>query len=103
MPSSQKLSPTEEIRSAEQLHGQIVSKAAQDAEFRAALLADPKGAITTEFEVHVPESYGITVHESKGTTLHLALPPNMSDLSEQELEKIAGGFQWTPGAPGSPT
>ena len=89
--SSEKSSYSDALQSAEQLHGLIVSKAAVDAEFRTALLADPKGAITTEFEVHVPESYEITVHESKGTTLHLALPPDMSDLSEQDLEAIAGG------------
>ena len=79
------------FESAEQLHSQIVSKAAVDSEFRAALLADPKSAITSEFEVHLPDSYEITVHESKGTELHLALPPDMSNLSDEDLEAIAGG------------
>ena len=91
MSSSQESSRTNSFQSAQQIHDAIVGKAAQDAEFRAALLADPKGTITTEFEVHLPESYEIMVHESKGTTLHLALPPDLNNLSEQDLDTIAGG------------
>ena len=91
MSSSEKSSLSDVFRSAEQLHSQIVGKAAVDSEFRAALLADPKSAITAEFEVHMPDSYEITVHESKGTSLHLALPPKMTELSERELEQIAAG------------
>ena len=99
MSSSEKSSNSDAFRSAEQLHDQIVSKAAHDEQFRAALLADPKEAIATEFEVQVPESYEITVHESKGTELHLALPPDMSNLSEQDLEAIAGGGHKYGGGP----
>ena len=101
MSSSENWSTTDLFRSAEQLHGQIVSKAAEDAEFRTALLSDPKGAISSEFEVYLPESFEITVHESKGTSLHLALPPVFNELSEQELGEIVGGVHpaGTGGAP----
>ena len=92
MSSSEKSSYSDALQSAEQLHSQVVSKAAENAEFRAALLADPKEAITTEFEVYLPESFEITVHESKGTSLHLALPPDMNNLSDQDLEAIVGGY-----------
>ena len=80
------------FQSAEQLYDHVLNKAASDAEFRTSLMADPKAAITREFDIHLPESYEITVHESKGTTLHLALPPDLSNLSEQDLEAIAGGY-----------
>ena len=91
MSLSENLSFTEAFQSAEKLHSQIIRKAAEDSEFRAALLADPKAAISANFEVYLPESFQITVHESKGTSLHLALPANVSDLSEKDLEEIAGG------------
>ena len=89
--SSPQNSPLKDaFRSAEQLQGQIFNKAAYDPKFRAALLANPKEAITTEFEVHLPESYEITIHESEGNSLHVAIPPNYSDLSDQDLEAISG-------------
>ena len=81
----------DEFKSAQEVHSHIIAKANEDAEFRSALLADPKAAIGKEFDVHLPDSCEISVHESKGTTLHLALPPTMGDLSEEELEELVGG------------
>ena len=91
MASSEKLSYSELLQSAEELHGRIASKAAEDVEFRSALLEDPKSVISSEFDVHLPDSFNITVHESKGTSLHLALPPAFDHLSEEDLEAITGG------------
>ena len=91
MASLEKSSYAESLQSAEELHGRIVSKAAEDAEFRSALLASPKSAISSEFDLNLPDSLDITVHESRGTTLHLALPPAFDDLSEEDLEAISGG------------
>ena len=83
------------FQSAEQLYDHVIAKAARDAEFRANLVTDPKATISAEFDVHLPESYKIMVHESKGTALHLALPPDMKALSdelgEDELNAIAAG------------
>ena len=77
--------------SVEQMQNAIIGKAIKDEEFRANLLADPKSAIYDELGINLPEAFDISVHESKGTSLHIALPPDVSDLSEGQLEAMAGG------------
>ena len=69
----------------------IVGKATGDADFRARLLGDPKGAIEQELGVTIPASMSIEVHEERGTTAHLVLPPD-SKLSEDDLQAVAGGL-----------
>ncbi len=71
----------------------IVGKAAEDAEFRARLLGDPKGAIGQELGVVIPASMSIEVHEEDGATAHLVLPPD-SKLNAGDLAQIAGGYSW---------
>ena len=68
----------------------IVGKATEDADFRARLLGDPKGAIGQELGVSIPASMSIKVHEDSGTTAHLVLPPD-SRLSEADLQMATGG------------
>ena len=71
----------------------VVGKATEDADFRAWLLSDPKGAISQELGVAIPVSMSIQVHEESGTTAHLVLPPS-SMLSEHDLQAItAGGYK----------
>ena len=76
-----------------EMRAKIVGKAAGDAEFRARLLGDPKGAIGQELGVTIPASLSIEVHEEDGTTAHLVLPP-ASKLSEGDLAQVAGGYSW---------
>ena len=82
-----------------------MGKATDDADFRARLLSDPKGALEQELSVTIPASLSVEVHEESGTTAHLVLPPD-SRLSESDLQAVAGGArprgqEWTP-APGNP-
>ena len=74
----------------------IIGKAAADAEFRARLLSDPKGAIEQTFGVAVPASMTIEVHEADASTAHLILPPS-GKLGAEELEMIAAGSGGGPG------
>ena len=78
-------------QTAEEVHRSVIERATQDAEFRAALMADPKSAIRKEFDIHLPDSFEITVHESTGTSLHLALPQASEYLDEDQLEAVTGG------------
>ena len=73
-----------------ELQAQVVSKAAQDADFRARLRTDPKGAIERELGVTVPAALSIEVHEESATTAHLVLPP-AANLSDSDLQVVAGG------------
>ena len=73
-----------------EMRDQILSKAAEDVEFRARLIADPKGAVAAEAGATLPEGFEVVVHEDSATTAHLVLPPAPS-LTEAELEAVAGG------------
>ena len=78
------------METVQEMHAKIVGKAAEDAEFRARLLSDPKGAIGEELGVTIPASMSIAVHENSAETVHLTLPPD-SRLSESDLEQASGG------------
>ena len=78
----------------DEMRTKIVDKAAGDAEFRARLLGDPKGALEQELGVAIPASMSIEVHEESGETAHLVLPPD-SKLGESDLRTVAGGYGFT--------
>ena len=79
------------MMTATELKTKILSKAAEDGEFRARLLTNPKAAISAETGVTVPEGFHVAVHEDSGTTAHLVLPPSPA-LTEADLKKVAGGY-----------
>ena len=80
------------MKSPNEMRMKVVGKAAEDAEFRALLLRDPKAAISEELGVTLPASFSIRVHEENDTTAHLVLPPG-SILNEGDLRAVAGGAQ----------
>ncbi|MCY4190670.1 MAG: NHLP leader peptide family RiPP precursor [Rhodospirillaceae bacterium] len=67
----------------------LLNRAAEDMDFRAQLVSDPKAAIREELDVDLAEDVKIHVHESDFNTVHLSLPP--SQLDEEQLEAIAAG------------
>ena len=81
------------METASEMRAKIVNKATEDADFRARLLSDPKGAIGQELGVAIPESMSIEVHEDGGETAHLVLPPD-SKLNEHDLGAVSGGYSW---------
>ena len=81
------------MTTATELKTHILTKAAEDGDFRTQLLADPKTAISAETGMTIPEGFDVAVHEDSATTAHLVLPPSPA-LTEAELEKVAGGNLW---------
>ncbi|MFT4306213.1 MAG: NHLP leader peptide family RiPP precursor [Microbacterium sp.] len=71
-------------------------KAATDAEFRKALLADPRATLVAE-GIEVPEDVEIRVVESTAEEVFIDLPP-LGDgaLGEEELDAVAGGWSLFP-------
>ena len=69
----------------------IVGKARADADFRARLLSDPKGAVAQGLGVAMPASLSVEVHEESATTVHLLLPA-AGGLTEGEVE--ATGYNY---------
>ena len=78
------------MKTMNEIRTHLVDKANEDADFRARLLSDPKGAVEEELSVSIPASLSIAVHEDDGTTAHLVLPPD-GRLSEADLQMAAGG------------
>ena len=78
------------MTTATDLKTRILSKAAEDSDFRARLIADPRAAISDEIGATIPDSFNVAVHEDSATTAHLVLPPSPA-LTEAELEMVAGG------------
>ncbi len=73
-----------------EMKAQITVKAAEDGDFRAKLIADPKSVISAEFDLQIPAGFDVVVHEDDSTTAHLVLPISDS-LTEEELAQVAGG------------
>ena len=79
------------MTTATEMRTQILSKADEDGDFRARLIDDPKGTISSEIGIDIPDGFNIVVHEDSSTTAHLVLPPS-SELTEDELETVTGGW-----------
>ena len=78
------------MKTATELRARILSRAGEDGDFRARLVADPKAAVADEVGVTVPEGFNVVVHEESATTAHLVLPPS-PELTEADLAMAAGG------------
>ncbi len=68
----------------------LLLKAANDGEFRARLLAQPRDAIEEEFGVTLAGGHEFHVHEETDAATHLVLPPK-SRFSEEEREAARTG------------
>lgn len=77
------------MQTAEDMQRKLLARAAEDMDFRAQLVSDPKAAIRAELDVDIPEEVSVHVHESDFNTMHLSLPPGQ--LDEEQLEAIAAG------------
>ena len=79
------------MQTPDEMRAKVADKAATDADFRARLVSDPKGAIGQELGVTLPAGLTVKVHEESAETAHLVLPPG-GTLSESDLQAISGGF-----------
>ncbi|MBN2509459.1 MAG: nitrile hydratase subunit alpha [Spirochaetales bacterium] len=61
------------------LEHRIIDLADKDPKFRSALLKDAKKAIEEKFDIRTPERLKIVVVEDTADTMHLVLPPVLSE------------------------
>ena len=87
------MSQFSEMKSGAEMRDHLLGKAADDAAFRARLVADPKALLTDEFGVELPDSFAISVHEDSSTHVNLVLPPT-DQLDPAALEEVSGGNCW---------
>ena len=79
------------MRSEAEVRAHISMKAAEDDDFRARLIADPRATVEAEAGIRFPDGYRIHVHEESATDAHVVLPPK-PELSREQLDRIAGGM-----------
>ena len=64
----------------------------KDEALKARFMADPK-AVLAEYDMPVPDGMDVKVVENADDCVHITMPaPPSGDLSDDELEKAAGGF-----------
>ena len=70
--------------------GKLVAKAWSDPLFKKRLLTDP-AAVLKENGIDVPPDVVVRVVEDSAKICHLILPELPAELSDEELQQVAGG------------
>lgn len=69
----------------------VIAKAWSDDDFHARLLADAAGTLGAE-GVDFPEGARVVVLENTDDVVHLVIPAKPRELSDEQLDSVAGGF-----------
>ncbi len=68
--------------------------ASENAEYRKALIENPRDIVSKQFVMDIPENVTIKIVEDTAETLHIVLPHSVEsgeELSDADLEAVAGG------------
>ena len=74
-------------------YGRVVAKAWSDAAFKQRLVADPAAVLKAE-GVAIPEGTELRLVENTDKFVYLTLPAKPAELSDEQLEGVAGGSSW---------
>jgi hypothetical protein len=72
----------------------LIEKCWKDPDFKKQVTSDPKGMLERHTGQKLPAPIKIFIHEEDANTLHFSIPlapSNLTELSDDELEKVAGG------------
>jgi hypothetical protein len=87
-----------------EMERRLVQRSLEDESFRQRLLDDPKGTMEQELGGRLPEGVEVRAVEETADTIYLVLPSasplgHRLELSDQELESVAGGEHTSESAP----
>ncbi|MCB1095454.1 MAG: NHLP leader peptide family RiPP precursor [Verrucomicrobiales bacterium] len=78
----------------EEIESIVLENAAKHPQYRDALLADPKKTIETQLNSTLPEGVSVEVVQESPNKIYIRLPHVVaegSELSDEDLEQVAGG------------
>lgn len=71
--------------------GQIIAKCWSDDSFKQRLLSDPSATLKAE-GLELPAGLTVKALENTAQTFHLVIPAKPTDLSDDDLDNVTGGF-----------
>jgi len=74
---------------------QLIARCWADEGFKQKLLADPAGTLKAEGAAW-PAGLTVKALENTDTVFHLVIPAKPTDLSDEDLDKVAGGGNANP-------
>jgi hypothetical protein len=78
----------------------LIEKCWKDPDFKKQVMSDPKGMLERHTGQKLPTQLKIVIHEEDANTVHFSIPPapsNLTELSDLDLEKVAGGTEFFAG------
>ena len=73
---------------------QLIAKSWADEGFKRKLLADPAATLKAEgMKMELPAGLSIKAVENTDLVLHLVIPAKPTELSDEDLDNVAGGGQ----------
>ena len=85
------------------LEQRIIEMAMKDDGFKEKLKSDPRSAIEEALGIKFPEDMNFHVNEESETDIHITLPSQAGELSEEEMSGISGGWDGGPACEGDST
>ena len=82
---------TERQQKAQEKMAEVLTRSVSDIEFRQQLITNPRAALSRHFGKEIPESFQIRFVESNGTPTVVLPDVATGELSEADLEAVAGG------------
>jgi len=82
-----------------QFQSLIIERAWKNPEFKREFTANPKATIEKYTGQKLPDNLNVAVHQEDANTMHITIPlapKNMAELSDTDLETVAGGTEINP-------